>query len=163
MTKDNHLLGKFNLEGIPPAPRGVPQIEVTFDIDANGIVQVSARDSNTGLKQAIVISASSGLSRDEVNRLTSNTQIETKLASAQRELDEMKNQLDQLLTSNKKVFDQFAKKLDEQELVQLKNVFWEAEQACRAADAQKMKTSLEAMQRASTLLAQAMLRGDASI
>lgn len=159
----NKALGKFDLTGILPAPRGVPQIEVTFDIDANGIVQVSAKDSNTGLKQAIVISASSGLSRDEVNRLATNTQIETKQASARRELDEMKNQLDQLLTSNKKVFDQFAKKLDEQELVQLKNVFWEAEQACRAVDAQKMKSSLEAMQRASTLLAQAMLRGDASI
>jgi molecular chaperone DnaK len=159
----NKSLGKFELTGILPAPKGVPQIEVTFDIDANGIVQVSARDSNTGLKQAIVISASSGLSRDEVNRLTSNTQIETKQASVKKELDEMKNQLDQLLTSNKKVFDQFAKKLDEQELVQLKNVFWEAEQASRAEDAQKMKTSLEAMQRASTLLAQAMLRGDASI
>jgi molecular chaperone DnaK len=159
----NKSLGKFELTGILPAPKGVPQIEVTFDIDANGIVQVSARDSNTGLKQAIVISASSGLSRDEVNRLTSNTQIETKQASVKKELDEMKNQLDQLLTSNKKVFDQFAKKLDEQELVQLKNVFWEAEQACRVADAQKMKASLEAMQRASTLLAQAMLRGDASI
>jgi molecular chaperone DnaK len=159
----NKSLGKFELTGILPAPRGVPQIEVTFDIDANGIVQVSARDSNTGLKQAIVISASSGLSRDEVNRLTANTQIEMKQASARREVDDMKNQLDQLLTSNRKVFDQFAKKLDEQELVQLKNVFWEAEQACKALDTQKMKTSLEAMQRASTLLAQAMLRGDASI
>ena len=159
----NKSLGKFELTGILPAPRGVPQIEVTFDIDANGIVQVSARDSNTGLKQAIVISASSGLSRDEVNRLTANTQIELKQASVKKELDEMKNQLDQLLTSNKKVFDQFSKKLDEQELVQLKNVFWEAEQACKAQDAHKMKASLEAMQRASTLLAQAMLRGDAAI
>jgi molecular chaperone DnaK len=159
----NKSLGKFELTGILPAPKGVPQIEVTFDIDANGIVQVSARDSNTGLKQAIVISASSGLSREEVTRLATNTQVEMKQASAQRDLDEMKNQLDQLLSSNRKVFDQFSKKLDEQELVQLKNVFWEAEQACQNQDAQKMKTSLEAMQRASTLLAQAMLRGDAAI
>jgi molecular chaperone DnaK len=159
----NKSLGKFELTGILPAPRGVPQVEVTFDIDANGIVQVSARDSNTGLKQAIVISASSGLSREEVTRLASNTQVEMKHASVRREIDEMKNQLDQLLTSNRKVFDQFAKKLDEQELVQLKNVFWEAEQASHAQDAQKMKSSLEAMQRASTLLAQAMLRGDASL
>jgi len=156
-------LGKFELTGILPAPKGVPQIEVTFDIDANGIVQVSARDSNTGLKQAIVISASSGLSREEVTRLATNTQVEMKQATVRRELDEMKNQLDQLLNSNRKVFDQFSKKLDEQELVQLKNVFWEAEQACQNQDAQKMKSSLEAMQRASTLLAQAMLRGDASI
>ncbi|MCI0412443.1 molecular chaperone DnaK [bacterium] len=159
----NKSLGKFELTGILPAPRGVPQVEVTFDIDANGIVQVSARDSNTGLKQAIVISASSGLSRDEVTRLASNTQVEMKQASVRKEIDEMKNQLDQLLTSNRKVFDQFSKKLDEQELVQLKNVFWEAEQASHAQDAQKMKSSLEAMQRASTLLAQAMLRGDASL
>jgi molecular chaperone DnaK len=115
------------------------------------------------LKQAIVISASSGLSREEVTRLAQNTQVEQKQAHVRKELDEMKSQLDQLLSSNKKVFDQFSKKLDEQELVQLKNVFWEAEQACVHQDAGKMKSSLEAMQRASTLLAQAMLRGDAAI
>jgi molecular chaperone DnaK len=160
---ENKSLGKFELAGILPAPKGVPQIEVTFDIDANGIVQVSARDSNTGLKQAIIISPSSGLTREEVNRLTNETVTEQKEAAARREVDEIKNQLDQLLASNRKVYDQFSTKLDEQEQAALQIVFKDAEDAARLLDAQKMKDSLEAMQRASTLLAQAMLRTDLSI
>jgi molecular chaperone DnaK len=160
---ENKSLGKFELTGILPAPKGVPQIEVTFDIDANGIVQVSARDSNTGLKQAIVISASSGLSREEVHQLAQNTATEQQQAIAKRETEDIKTQLDQLLASNKKVYDQFSAKLDAQEQARLQNVFLEAEDACRNQDPQKMKASLEAMQRASTVLAQAMLRGDLSM
>lgn len=157
----NKSLGKFELTGILPAPKGVPQIDVAFDIDASGIVQVSARDSNTGLKQAIVISPSSGLSREEVNRLTQTTVEEQKVAANRKELDEIKNQLDQLLASNKKVYDRFSTKLDQGEQATLQTVFQEAEEACEAADTKRMRESLEAMQRASTLLTQAMLRGDA--
>lgn len=159
----NKSLGKFELTGILPAPRGVPQIEVTFDIDANGIVQVSARDSNTGLKQAILISPSSGLSREEVTRLANDTIAEQKESADRRELDEVKNQLDQLLASNRKVYQQFATKLDEHEQATLESVFKDAEEAAKENDTQRMKDSLEAMQRASTLLAQAMLRSDFSI
>ncbi|MCI0612377.1 molecular chaperone DnaK [bacterium] len=159
----NKSLGKFELTGILPAPRGTPQIEVTFDIDANGIVQVSARDANTGLKQAILISPSSGLSREEVTRLANDTIAEQKEASDRREFDEVKNQLDQLLASNRKVYQQFATKLDEHEQATLESVFKDAEEAAKENDTQRMKDSLEAMQRASTLLAQAMLRSDFSI
>lgn len=159
----NKSLGKFELTGILPAPRGTPQIEVTFDIDANGIVQVSARDSNTGLKQAILISPSSGLSREEVTRLANDTIAEQKEAADRREYDEVKNQLDQLLASNRKVYQQFATKLDEHEQATLESVFKDAEEAAKENDTQRMKDSLEAMQRASTLLAQAMLRSDFSI
>ena len=159
----NKSLGKFELTGILPAPKGVPQIDVTFDIDANGIVQVSARDSNTGLKQAILISPSSGLSREEVTRLANDTISEQREASDRRELDEVKSQLDQLLASNRKVYQQFATKLDEHEQATLESVFKDAEEAARENDTQRMKDSLEAMQRASTLLAQAMLRSDFSI
>jgi molecular chaperone DnaK len=159
----NKSLGKFELTGILPAPKGVPQIEVTFDIDANGIVQVSARDSNTGLKQAILISPSSGLSREEVTRLANDTIMEQREAADRRELDEVKSQLDQLLASNRKVYQQFATKLDEHEQATLESVFKDAEEAAKENDTQRMKDSLEAMQRASTLLAQAMLRSDFSI
>ncbi len=161
-AQQNKSLGKFELTGILPAPKGVPQIEVTFDIDANGIVQVSARDSNTGLKQAITISASSGLSRDEVHRLATNTVQEQKQAAAVKDLDGIKNQLGQLLASNKKVYEQFSNKLDGQEQMTLTGFFHEAEEACRVEDANKMKISLEAMQKASTMLTQAMLREDVS-
>lgn len=158
----NKSLGKFELTGILPAPKGVPQIEVTFDIDANGIVQVSARDSNTGLKQAITISASSGLSRDEVHRLATNTVQEQKQATALKDLDGIKNQLGQLLASNRKVYEQFSNKLDGQEQMTLTGFFHDAEEACRVEDANKMKISLEAMQKASSMLTQAMLREDVS-
>jgi molecular chaperone DnaK len=126
-------------------------------------VQVSARDSNTGLKQAILISPSSGLSREEVNRLASDTVSEQKEASSRKELEEVKNQLDQLLASNRKVYQQFVTKLDEHEQATLETVFKDAEEAAKENDTQRMKDSLEAMQRASTLLAQAMLRSDFSI
>src|SRR5262249_52461701 len=115
-------------------------------------------DSNTGLKQAIVISASSGLSREEVTRLASNTITEQKKAIASKELNAVRNQLEQLLVSNRKVYDQFLRKLDEQEQHTLQTVFRDAEEACKVQDEQQMKSSMEAMQRASSLLAQAMLR-----
>lgn len=159
----NKSLGKFELTGILPAPKGVPQIEVAFDIDASGIVQVSARDSNTGLKQAIVISPSSGLSREEVHRLTENTVQEQKESAGRKELEEIRNQLDQLLASNRKVYDRFSANLDQSEQADLQDVFHQAEDACKQEDTQKMRESLEAMQRASTLLTQAMLRGNASM
>lgn len=160
---ENKSLGKFELTGILPAPKGVPQIEVTFDIDANGIVQVSARDSNTGLKQAIVISPSSGLSREEVKKLTHETVQEQKQTVVRKELEEVKTQLDQLLASNRKVYSQFSSKLDSSEQESLEMTFREAEDACKQYDGDKMRSSLEAMQRASTLLAQAMLRSDVSM
>lgn len=160
---ENKSLGKFELTGILPAPKGVPQIEVTFDIDANGIVQVSARDNNTGLKQAIVISPSSGLSREEVNRLTTDTIHEQRQTALRKEVDEVKTQLDQLLASNRKVYGQFSTKLDPMERESLESTFQEAENASKDIDGDRMKASLEAMQRASTLLAQAMLRSDVSM
>ena len=160
---ENKSLGRFELTGILPAPKGIPQIEVTFDIDASGIVQVSARDVNTGLKQAIVISPSSGLSREEVNRLTAHTVQQQRETALQKEQNEIKGQLDQLLTSNKKVYDQLSMKLDDQEHATLKGIFEDAEEACLNLDAEKMKESLEAMQRASSLLTEAMLRSDLSM
>lgn len=158
---ENKSLGKFELTGILPAPKGIPQIEVTFDIDASGIVQVSARDSNTGLKQAIVVSPSSGLSREEVSRLTKATVAEQEMNAEKKQVQEMKSRLDQLLVSNKKVYDQFSKKLEGQEQEDIKDLFQQAEEASRLEDAEKIRTSLEALQRASTMLAQAMMRGDA--
>jgi molecular chaperone DnaK len=156
----NKSLGKFELTGILPSPKGVPQIEVTFDIDASGIVQVSARDSNTGLKQAIVVSPSSGLSREEVTRLTRASVVEEEQAVVTKEMLHMKSQLDQLLVSNRKVYNQFSKKLNNEEQEQILGTFEDAEQASNQQDESRIKTSLEALQSASTLLAQAMMRSD---
>jgi molecular chaperone DnaK len=159
---ENKSLGKFELTGILPAPKGIPQIEVTIDIDANGIVQVSAKDTNTGLRQAIVISPASGLSREEVNRLTSLTVEEQQQTTARKEQSELRTQLEQILASNKKVYQEFSTNLDESERSSMEDVFIAAEDACNDVDQNRMRQSLEAMQKASTLLAQAMLRGDHS-
>jgi hypothetical protein len=104
------------------------------------------------------------LSREEVHRLAANSLTESRELAARKEIDEMKSQLDQLLTSNRKVFDQFSGKLHQTEQATLRDFFREAEEASRDQDAEKLKTSLEAMQRASDLLAEAMMRGgDVSI
>jgi molecular chaperone DnaK len=157
---DNKSLGRFELTGILPSPKGIPQIEVTFDIDASGIVQVSARDSNTGMKQAIVVSPSSGLSREEVTRLANQVAEEQVVVATRKESSELKMQLDQLLASNRKVYDQFSRRLDQSEQESILGLFMQAEEASRGEDAGRMKSSLEALQRASTLLAQAMMRAE---
>ena len=95
MARDNRTLGKFHLDGIPPAPRGVPQVEVTFDIDANGIVNVSAKDKATGKEQKITITASSGLSKDEVERMGKDAELHADEDKKRREEVETRNQADQ--------------------------------------------------------------------
>jgi len=97
MARDNKLLGQFNLEGIPPAPRGVPQIEVTFDIDANGIVSVSARDKGTGKEQRVTIQTSGGLSKDEIEKMVQDAARFAEEDKKRRELVEARNQADSLV------------------------------------------------------------------
>ena len=97
MTKDNNLLGKFNLEGIPPAPRGVPQIEVTFDIDANGILNVTAKDNATGTQQKITITGSGTLNKDEVERMVKEAEANAERDTQIREMAETKNEAERLM------------------------------------------------------------------
>ena len=111
MASDNRTLGKFHLVGIPPAPRGVPQIEVTFDIDANGIVNVSAKDRGTGKAQAITISASSGLAKDEVERMVGDAQSHAEDDKARREAIEVRNRADTLVYGTEKTLTENRDKL----------------------------------------------------
>jgi molecular chaperone DnaK len=104
MARDNKSLGVFHLVGIPPAPRGVPQIEVTFDIDANGILNVSAKDLGTGKEQKITITASSGLGKDEIDRMVKDAQAHADEDKGRREEIEAKNRLDGLIYSTEKAF-----------------------------------------------------------
>jgi molecular chaperone DnaK len=103
MANDNKILGQFNLEEIPPAPRGLPQIEVTFDIDANGIVSVGAKDKGTGKEQAITIQASGGLSEDEIEQMVKDAEANAEADSERRELVEAKNQAESLIHGTKKI------------------------------------------------------------
>jgi Molecular chaperone len=108
---DNKSLGQFNLEGIPPAPRGVPQIEVTFDIDANGILNVSARDKATGKEQKIVIKASSGLSEEEIQRMVKDAEAHAEEDRKFRELVEARNKADALVHSSEKALKELGEKV----------------------------------------------------
>src|SRR4029450_2780640 len=110
---DNRTLGKFHLVGLPPAPRGVPQIEVTFDIDANGILNVSAKDQATGKSQAITITASSGLAKDEVDRMVKEAQSHADEDHKKRELVDARNQADNLAYNAEKLVKENADKLGE--------------------------------------------------
>ncbi|GGJ09349.1 chaperone protein DnaK [Alicyclobacillus cellulosilyticus] len=112
MAKDNKTLGRFTLTGIPPAPRGVPQIEVTFDIDANGIVHVSAKDLGTGKSQAITITASSGLSKEEIERMVKEAEMYAEEDRKRREQAEIRNQADQLLYQTEKTLKELGDKVD---------------------------------------------------
>ncbi len=111
MARDNKTIGVFHLVGIPPAPRGMPQIEVTFDIDANGIMNVSAKDLGTGKEQKITITASSGLSKDEIDKMVTDAQSHSEEDRKRREEIEAKNRLDSLIYASDKTFQENKAKL----------------------------------------------------
>jgi molecular chaperone DnaK len=112
MAADNKLLGQFNLENIPPAPRGMPQIEVTFDIDANGIVSVGAKDKGTGKEQKITIQASGGLSDDEIDKMVKDAEENAEADKQRRELVEAKNQAESLIHATEKSLEEHGDKVD---------------------------------------------------
>src|SRR5262249_45233446 len=112
MARDNRTLGKFHLVGIPPAPRGIPQVEVTFDIDANGIVNVSAKDLGTGREQKITITASSGLSKEEVDKMMREAESHADEDRKVRERIEARNKLDSFIYQTEKSLGEFRDRLD---------------------------------------------------
>jgi molecular chaperone DnaK len=161
MAADNRLLGKFGLEGIPPAPRGVPQIEVTFDIDANGIVNVSAKDKATSKQQNITITASSGLSEAEIQKMVKDAQEHESEDKKKRETIEARNQLESLVFSVQKHFDENKEKIPEAERGELEAALKEAKDTIenkRDADAAVFKSSFERLQKASHKMAEALYR-----
>jgi molecular chaperone DnaK len=112
MAQDNKILGEFNLENIPPAPRGMPQIEVTFDIDANGIVSVAAKDKGTGKEQTITIQASGGLSDEDIDNMVREAEENAESDKERRELIEAKNQAESMIHSTEKSMEEHADKVD---------------------------------------------------
>ncbi|WP_029420818.1 molecular chaperone DnaK [Alicyclobacillus macrosporangiidus] len=149
MARDNKTLGRFTLTGIPPAPRGVPQIEVTFDIDANGIVHVSAKDLGTGKSQAITITASSGLSKEEIDRMMKEAELHAEEDRKRREQAEIRNQADQLVYQTEKTMKDLGDKLD----AGLKK---EAEDRVQALKKALEGTDADAIKRASDELTQVL-------
>ena len=158
MAADNKVLGEFNLEGIPPAPRGVPQIEVTFDIDANGIVNVSAKDKATGKEQQIKIQASGGLSDTDIEKMINEAEQNAEADKERREMVETRNQAEQLIHSTEKMLTDFGEKIDASEKAEIEKLIEDAKAAITGDDAAQIKSTMEALQQGSMKLGEAMYK-----
>lgn len=156
MASDNRTLGKFHLVGIPPAPRGMPQVEVTFDIDANGIVNVSAKDMGTGREQKITITASSGLSKDEIDRMMREAESHSSDDAKKREEIEARNRLDGLQYQVEKTFTENRAKLDETGASDIEAALADAKKALEEGGVERLNDSFNRLQTASHKLAEVL-------
>ena len=154
MSPDNKTLGRFELVGIPPAPRGVPQIEVTFDIDANGIVHVSAKDLGTGKEQAIKIESSGGLSEEEVEKMVNDAEQYADEDKAKRESVEVKNQAETLIYSTEKSVSELGDKLPEEDKTKIEACTEQLKKSVEADDIEAIKSDIEALSQASHKMAE---------
>jgi molecular chaperone DnaK len=158
MARDNRTLGKFHLVGIPPAPRGVPQVEVTFDIDANGILNVSAKDTATGRQQNITITASSGLTKDEVERMVKEAETNAADDVKRKQEIETRNQADSLVYSTERTLSEHGAKLGEADRKAIEEALGEAKEALKGEDVDRIKRAQDNLTRASHKLAEVMYR-----
>jgi molecular chaperone DnaK len=156
MAANNKLLGQFDLVGIPVAPRGVPQIEVTFDIDANGIVHVAAKDLGTGKEQSIKITASSGLNEDEIKQMVKDAEAHAAEDKKRKETVEARNQLDSLVYSTEKSLKEYGSDLDAGVRENIETALKRAKEALEGQDAQAMRAAAEQLSQSSHKLAEAM-------
>jgi molecular chaperone DnaK len=156
MASDNRLLGQFNLEGIPPAPRGVPQIEVKFDIDQNGILNVSAKDLGTGTEQTVTIKQSSELSEDEIEQMRKEAEEHAADDKAKRELVEARNQADQMCFQMEKLIKEHDEKLQDSDKEPLNQAIEKAREAGKGEDLAAIKSAIEELEQASHALSKTL-------
>src|SRR4030095_5778509 len=158
MARDNRTLGKFHLVGIPPAPRQVAPLEVTFDIDANGILNVAAQDKATGKQQNITITASSGLTKDEIDRMVKEAETNAAEETKRKQEIEVRNQTDSLVYSTERTLGEHGAKLAEADRKAIDEALTEAREALKGEDLDRMKRAQENLTRASHKLAEIMYR-----
>jgi len=156
MAAGNKSLGEFNLEGIPPAPRGLPQIEVTFDIDANGILHVGAKDKATGKENKITIKANSGLSEDEIQKMVKDAELNAAEDHRKLELVQARNQADAMVHSVKKSLGEHGDKLDAGEKEKIEAAIKEVEEALKGDDKAAIESRTEALMAVSQKLGEKM-------
>jgi molecular chaperone DnaK len=156
MAGDNRTLGRFQLTGIPPAPRGVPQIEVTFDIDANGILNVSAKDLGTGKEQSIVIKSSSGLSREEVDQMKKDADEHAEEDKRKRELVEEQNRAEQTAYAARRTLKEHGEKLSDEDKKAIEDACERVEKVAKEDDASEIRSAIEALEESMHKLSQAM-------
>src|SRR5262245_11788684 len=158
MANDNKLLGQFDLVGIPPAPRGMPQIEVAFDSDANGIVHVSAKDLATQKEQSIKITASSGLSKEEVDKLVKDAQAHTEDDKKRRKLAEAKNQADNLIYQTEKNLTEYGDKVSADDKTKIQDAVSALKKALEGSEPEPIESATQALMSASHKLAEEMYK-----
>jgi molecular chaperone DnaK len=154
MAGDNRLLGQFNLEGIPPAPRGVPKIEVSFNIDANGILQVSAKDTGTGKQQSVKIESSAGLKEEDIDRMRKDAESHAEEDRRKRELAEARNRADSMTYEMEKLLKEHGDKLSDTDKQAVQRAMDSAKEKAKGDDVAAIKTALDELQQASHALAQ---------
>ena len=158
MAGDNRTLGKFHLMGIPPAPRGVPQIEVTFDIDANGIVNVSAKDRATGKEQTITITACSGLAKEEVERMVDDAQSHAEDDKRKRDEIEAKNRADSLIYTTEKTLAENKEKLPATDVDEAEKAIAAARKAVQEGGKERIEAAVADLTKASHKLAESLYK-----
>jgi len=158
MAADNKMLGQFNLENIPPAPRGMPQIEVTFDIDANGIVSVQAKDKGTGKEQKITIKASGGLSDEDIDKMVKEAEENAEADKARKELVEAKNQAESLIHSTEKSLEEHADKVDPTTVEAIELAVAALKDELETENADKIKSGIQNVMEASMKLGEAIYK-----
>lgn len=162
LARDNKMLGNFELSGIPAAPRGVPQIEVTFDIDANGILTVSAKDKATGKEQEIKITGSSGLSDSEIDKMVKDAELNKEEDKKKKEIIEVRNQADSLVYQSQKSLDEMKDKIDASEAEKIQSAITALQETLKNENATKeeIEAKVKALTEASHKLAEAMYKKD---
>ena len=162
MAMDNKTLGRFELVGIPPAPRGIPQVEVTFDIDANGIVHVNAKDLGTGREQSIKITASSGLSEEEIRKMVKEAEAHSEEDKKKKELVEVRNECDTLVYSVEKSLTDYGDKISESERADINSALEEAKKVKDGNDAAEIRSAMQKLSQASHKLAEEVYKKTAA-
>jgi len=156
MAADNKNLGQFDLVGLPPAPRGVPQIEVAFDIDADGILNVSAKDKGTGKEQNIVIRSSGGLSEDDIESMVRDAEANAEADLLRKQTIEAKNEIDSLVYNTQKSLDEHAEKVDDEVKAEVEKALSEAKEVQESGDLETLKAKAEALSKASLKIGQSV-------
>ena len=162
LARDNRTLGRFHLVGLPSAPRGLPQVEVTFDIDANGIVNVAAKDKATGKEQTITISGSSGLAKDEVARMVKDAEAHAEEDQTRRELIDARNQADALVYSVEKTYTENKAKLTTDDTARIEAALGAAKDAVKSENLATIRSTTTELQQASHAMAEALYKANQS-
>jgi molecular chaperone DnaK len=162
MANQNRILGRFDLVGIPPAPRGIPQIEVTFDIDANGIVHVSAKDLGTGKEQKIRIESSSGLSDSDIDRMVKEAELHAEEDKREREKAEVRNEADSMIYSTEKNIKDLGDKVNAEDKSKTEEAIADLRKALESGDNQSIKDKTEALKQVSYKIAEEIYKQQAA-